>query len=94
MEYNYTVTLERKGYGAYQSSRVYSVKTDYFELHICHWGNQGWDAPVVSMMSRSNSAFGSLNTFMCAFYRGELYSHFSNMKEGEKRSFTVDERYF
>lgn len=93
MEYNYTVTLVRKGYDAYQSNRVYSVKTDCFELRICHWGNQGWGSPAVSMTSRSTDAFNSLNTFMRAFYRDELYSHFSNMQEGEERSFTL-ERYF
>lgn len=90
MEYNYTVTLESRESNAYQSIRVYSVKSDYFILRVRYYGNQGYDAPVVGRISTGSNYFHSLNTFMRAFYKGELYSHFSNMKVGEKRSFTLE----
>ena len=85
MKHQYKVTKTYQGCTATQSIRRYLVECEYFSAKITHYGNQGFDIPVVTRLSQCSDYFHSLNTFMKAFYQDELDQCFRDVKEGDSK---------
>ena len=88
--YRFTITKTYNYYGYPQAERHYEIKGQYFTAKIKYYGNQGFDAPQISRTCTGSGYFWSLNTFMRAFYKEKLNSYFSNLKEGESRTFELE----
>ena len=66
--YEYKITKIYDYYGYPQARRTYKVETEYYNVVIEYYGNQGFDVPQIEVKHKGNGYFWSVNKFMKDYY--------------------------